>query len=147
MLALQLETREVLVDRTNDHGVRTSDGDWLNLSKFAKPEDVVLPPVGATVRLHLDRAGYVRKIEPLVAAPATPAAAVATVTTPALSAPAIEPATPRALWDAQDARGKVILRESVLNTATAILASGGRAADPAEVLTLAERLEAWVVRA
>jgi hypothetical protein len=40
-----------------------------------------------------------------------------------------------------------ITRMNVLSTATALLSSGYREADPEAVITLAERLERWITRA
>jgi hypothetical protein len=81
------------------------------------------PPIGAKVNVTMDGRAFVQHVE--VVAPATPAAAVPLQTPAATTTETPAPAEPSALWDAQDARGTVILRESVLNTATAILASGG----------------------
>lgn len=39
-----------------------------------------------------------------------------------------------------------IMRQAVLNTATSILGSGGRAVSEEDVIELAARLEAWVLR-
>jgi hypothetical protein len=133
---------DVTVRHVDGHGIQDMDGTRYSISKFARPDDVALPVAGATVRLHLDRANYVRRIEALSAtpAPATPSA----VDIPAAPPPPIQP---RALRDALDPHGKVIVREAALNAATAILSSGGRPVDPRDLLALGERLEAWLTRA
>src|SRR5438132_13681575 len=60
------------VVRTNDHGlVLDGRATWLNISKFA-PE-VLMPPVGARVRLTLDKAGYIRGIDAVDHPPVEPA--------------------------------------------------------------------------
>jgi hypothetical protein len=140
-MAQQLSTFVATVARVNDKGFKIAEGDrWLNWSRFAGERTT--PPIGAKVNITLDGREFVQHVE--VVQPATPAVAVTTVPTPT---PPLAPAEPSALWEAQDARGKVVLREAVLNTATAILAGGGRAVDPAEVLALAAQLEGWVTRA
>lgn len=118
-----LEYVEGIVARTNERGftLRGREG-WLNLSRYASPAPVV-PPEGTTVRVGLDASGFVRSIEAL-AAPQEQAAS----TTPA------------------GGREQAVTRLACLNTATAILSSGGREADPDDVMALAERLERWVQR-
>jgi hypothetical protein len=129
MPAAQLDLREVQVQQVNGHGFKSTDGEWLNISKFARAEDVAMPKAGERVQVSLDRSGFVRKIE-TIASPAPVTAPVASVP-PGIS---------------QDDRGTVITREAVLNTAVAILSSGGRVVDPTEVLALAAKLEVWATR-
>jgi hypothetical protein len=138
MPTAQLDTRDVTAQQVNGNGFKTTDGDWLNLSKFAKPADVSMPHVGDRVVVSLDRSGFVRKVEP-AAAPAKPAE-------PVQAAPAPATPPPSAPSIVQDDRGVVVTRLSNLNTATAILSSGGRVANPDEVLALAARLEVWATR-
>lgn len=114
-------TREGSVQQTNGTGFKL-DGQWVNLSKFAKPEDVPMPVTGSTVRVHLDPKGFVRKVETL----ATP-----------------EPAPARSTPTGRDG---VVTRLAVLNTATAILGSGNRPVDPVDVVRLAGQLETWATR-
>src|SRR5262249_11782385 len=79
-----VDLREVTVRCVKDNGIQDTNGAWYNVSKFAKPAYVTIPTVGATVRLHLDRSGYVPKVEPLVAAPAAkPSRPSVTTTHPA----------------------------------------------------------------
>ncbi len=120
---------EGVVSRVNERGVLLEGRDgWLNVSKFAA--GVLLPEPGARVRLTLDKAGFIRAVE-IVAAP------------PALSQD--ESLGTTATGTALD-RDLRILRQAVLNTATAILSSGGRTTDLAAVLAAAEELERWVLR-
>ena len=138
MTTQQLESREVTVSRTNGHGFQITDGSWLNFSKFAKAEDVAMPTVGDAVTVHLDKAGFVRHIDIPKLPPADNKAvnlAHQTVQTPDISTP--KPTT---------CRGAVVTRLAVLNTATSIPVSGGRAVDPTEVVKLAAKLEDWATR-
>jgi hypothetical protein len=141
--------RKVAVRRTNDHGIQNVDGTWCNASKFARLADVVLPVAAAAVRLHLDRSGYVRKIEPLVVAPvAKPSPLPVASTQPAgVSVSNCSDHNDQTTKVSQDDRGVSDARAIVLATATTIRASGGRIADPAEVMFLAAKLEGWVARA
>jgi hypothetical protein len=125
-----VEQKVVTVSRTNGTGFRVVEGDeWLNISKYAKPAPA-MPEVGQRVRVSLDKSGYVRAIEPgeeLPAKPEIPAGVSASAGTP-------------------PCKDTVISRLAVLNTATAILSSGGRQADGTAVMALAEKLEAWAHR-
>src|SRR5262252_2316799 len=92
---------EGVVARSNDRGLVLDGHDgWLNISKYA--DGVLIPDNGSSVRLHLDKSGFIRGIDVL---------ALAT----RLRAP-LEPGV------APD-RDHRILRQAVLNTATAILGS------------------------
>jgi len=111
------ESIEGVVSRANGKGFTLAGRDgWLNLSRYADPVPAV-PAEGARVRVGLDKAGFVRVIEPAGAG--------------AEEAPGAQPLA-ASLGD-KDTR---ITRLAALNTATAILSSGPRAA----------RLEAWVMR-
>jgi hypothetical protein len=116
------------VTRVNGKGFQLAEVDgWVNLSKFAKPEDVAMPPTGARVLVSIDGSGFARK--------------VAIVESPAARAPAA------ALAGSSTARETVITRLAVLNTATAMAGGGsGFAVDVEAVLTVAARLEAWATR-
>jgi hypothetical protein len=135
-MAVELTIREVTVERVNGSGFN-SDEQWWNISKFAKPGDVGMPSVGDRVLVSVDKSGFVRRIE-TPTAPATPAPASVTPEAPGA------PLTASTI--AQDDRGIVITRLAVLNTAVAVLSSGGRPTSADEVLALAGRLEAWAVR-
>jgi len=111
---------EGTVSRINGHGFQLVGRDgWLNVSKYANPAPE-LPSEGASVRIGLDKAGFVRSIEQLAAGPE------------------VEP-TPVGNVDRETRIGRM----AALNTATAILSSGGQQASVKDVLTLAGQLEAW----
>ena len=148
-MAQQLDTRVVEVGRTNGHGFQATSGDWLNFSRFAKPEDFIMPAPGSTVTVYLDKAGFVRRIAPVERAvsptPFAPARmASAPSTTPTSTTPAERVVL--AAHVEQDARGVVVTRLAVINSAVAILSSGGGAATVDEVLAIAATLEAWATR-
>ena len=98
---------------------------WLNISKFAA--SVAAPERGARVRVGLDKSGFVRSVEPMTTAVVnTPGAAVST----AMEAP-----------DKETRIGRM----AVLNSAIALLSSGGRSISDVEaVLGTAAQLEQWV---
>lgn len=131
-------TLEATITRTNGRGFQIAEqpGAWLNISRYADPGDVQVPPVGARVTLVLDGQGFVRRIGPASAAPATSANGQAGTFT----------SGPASTFAARPGKEVVIARLAVLNTATSILASGGRPADAKEVIALAEVLEAWATR-
>jgi hypothetical protein len=113
-----------VVSRVSPHGFMLAGRDgWLNVSKFAPPDDVAIPMQGACVSLLLDAKGFVRKI----AADGTP----------------LEVSAPGRRGGRDQT---TITRLAVLNTATTILASGQRTVDVAAVLDLAARLEQWATR-
>ena len=130
----------VTVVQTNGNGFKVADGRWLNASKFALPSAVIMPAVGDTVKVLLDSAGYIRQLA-VVEAPPPPVVASA-------PAPVAEPVAPANVAPRleQDVRGTMITRMNVLSTATAILSSGGQAAQAWEVINVAELLETWVTR-
>src|SRR5207253_7689808 len=116
---------EGTIGRSNEKGFTLSGRDgWLNLSRYADPAPSI-PVEGTGVRVGLDKAGFVRTIE-LLAGAASP-------------------------WEGSGQSTPVdrdlrILRQAVLNTATAILSSGGRSVSTEDVLAVAEQLEQWVLR-
>ena len=128
-----MDTIQGTVARVNGHGFTLQGREgWLNVSRYASPEAAPMPTVGAQVVLALDSKGFVRKIVPADGATPSPNG-----------------------HDAPDSQGTrrggsgrdaTITRLAVLNTATAILASGSQVADPDAVLELAERLERWALR-
>src|SRR5206468_1785696 len=110
---------EGTVERVTGHGFRlVGQEQWLNLSRYAAPRPE-LPAVGATVRVGLDKDGFVRTIDVLVP-------------------PADEPRTAPASLAAPD-REQRITRMACLNTATAILSSQGPV-EIADVLAVAAEL-------
>lgn len=153
---MELTTILGTVAQVNDKGLKLEGAaGWLNVSKFAV--GVVMPTRGQWVTVTLDGKGFVRAIlpayppespAPVAVAPAQPPAAPVVGTAPELKPEAPDWPLP---WegDAEQQPGtqRIISRQAVLNTATAILSSGGRAiADPAEVVGLAAQLEKWVYR-
>ena len=99
---------------------------WLNISKFAA--GVAAPERGDRVRVGLDKAGFVRTVESV--SPIGEYEGKESITT-----------------GTRPDREVCITRLACLNTATAILSSGGRAiGDVATVLETAARLEQWVCR-
>jgi hypothetical protein len=117
------------VTKVNGTGFRIAEQEgWLNISKYAKPAPA-MPEVGQRVRVFLDKSGYVRTIEALEEVPVEPE----------IPAPALSKVAP-------PCKDTVISRLAVLNTATAILSSGGRQTDGTAVMALAGQLEAWAHR-
>jgi hypothetical protein len=101
-----------------------ADG-WLNISQFGKARDLDVPNVGDEVEVALDAKNFVRDL---------------TVRTPA--APSrTAPSASHTSFAGGD--GDRICRQAVMNTATAILASGGRQVRPSAMLRLAVALERW----
>lgn len=147
------------VAQVNDKGLKLDGADqWANVSKFAV--GVVMPTRGQHVTLTLDGKGFIRGIAlattnghqaPALVAPVQPAQPpAASVVAPAAATKPAAPDWPLP-WegdaDQQPGTERRISRQAVLNTATAILGSGGRAiADPGEVVGLAAQLEKWVYR-
>jgi len=120
-----------LIEAANPRGLLLAGREgWLNISRYADPVPAI-PPEGSLVRLGLDKAGFIRTID-VEAEAERPAFAVSE--------------TAGAYGQTFGLRDQRIMRQAVLNTATAILSSGGREADPDEVVALAERLESWVTR-
>lgn len=123
------------VHKVNGTGFQVAERpDWINVSQYAKAEEVPMPAVGQRVEIVLDGKGYARKISPQILAAS---AEVGQGPEPAASTPA---QAPRA------SRDTVITRLACMNTAVAILASGGKIAAPAAVVTLAGKLEIWALR-
>ncbi|MDE2106719.1 MAG: hypothetical protein KGL39_56410 [Patescibacteria group bacterium] len=120
-------TREIVtVTRVNGHGFQDTAGTWLNISKFSKAEDVVMPAVGQTVAVLLDKAGFIRKIEE------APASELVELSEPT-------PAAPHALPD----KDTQIIRESALKSAIESLGAG---AEVKAILERAEAFERWIGR-
>lgn len=124
------ETFEATVRRVNGHGVTVEGRDgWLNISKYADPSDVQTPAVGQRVVLTLDGQGFVRKIAPAIPAPVT-----------------ANPSAPVATPVSRPGREVVIARLAIINSAIALLASGGRQLDADATLDVADRMERWATR-
>jgi len=99
---------------------------WLNISKFAA--GVAAPERGAHVRVGLDKSGFVRTAETV---------------SPIGEYVVNESATSGTRPDRETA----ITRMAAINSAIALLSSGGRAiGDVASVLETAARFEQWVCR-
>lgn len=131
-----MTTVEGKVTRTNDKGLQIAGRDgWLNISKFANELDCPMPKVGQTVRLTLDKSGYIREIAPVVDAPATMQ----------VSAPTEDSATAQTPVS-DDRKQQLIVRQCVLKVAADLATIGGMASNVEETLSLAARLENWVLR-
>jgi hypothetical protein len=123
------ESIEGLVERVGSYGFTLDGRDgWISISKFADPRPE-LPAEGARVRVDLDRSGYARAIEVLEAAPFT-----------------AEPSRGESGNTSYLDRDTRIMRQAVLNTAVALLSSGGREVSLEDVIDTAETLEQWVTR-
>lgn len=85
-----------------------------------------MPTTGQAVRVHLDTAGFVRRVE--------------TVT------PAGAPQLTESHRAGARTREHVVTRLAVLSTVRSLLGSGNRPVDPADVLRLAGQLEVWAMR-
>lgn len=130
-----METVEGKVLRINGNGFQITGRDgWLNISKFADACDVPTPKVGDVVKVKLDKSGYVRWIRTSVPE-AQPEPEAETEPQPEETQPTERPC-----------KDVIVTRLAVLNTATSILSSGGRATDADAVIALAARLEAWATR-
>jgi hypothetical protein len=136
-----------VVARRNERGILLQGEDvWLNVSRYAKPAPA-LPLPGERVRLYLDKDGYIRDVDRIPFA--VRGAAEDGVDTPPPDEPPIRqleaPAPPFGAVSPPD-KDTRITRMNALSTATAILSSGGRTCELADVLKLAAQLEAWVER-
>lgn len=122
-----------IVTRTNGTGfcIDGHEG-WLNVSKYAKPAPMI-PAKGQAVNVGLDKAGFVRTIEPLPQAPVTPESQA-----PASSNEPQE--------TTEDRKQRLIVRQCVLKVAADLATIGQMAEDVPGVLSIAEQLEAWVLR-
>ncbi len=129
----------------NGTGFKLGEYDgWLNLSRYAKPADVFVPRVGEYVRVQLDGSSFVRKVAPAEA----PSNVQKMHNAQGETAPAEASPEPRreAIMSQVDAKDLRITRLAVLNTATAILYGNNGRGNADEVLELAAKLEAWVLR-
>ena len=117
--------------------------EWLNFSRYTPVQP---PERGASiVVIHDDR----RFIHAIASMEPTPTSADAAFR----ARLAVEPVEPMQPVQPEPApagppagKDRTITRLAVLNTATAILSSGGQPADPDAVIALAARLEAWATR-
>ena len=158
---MELTTVLGVVAQVNDKGLKLEGAaGWLNVSKFAV--GVVMPTRGQWVTVTLDGKSFIRAILPayppdhLAPAPVAPVQAPAPIAVqPASVAPVAAPTPEAPDWpppwegtaEQQPGTQRIISRQAVLNTATAILSSGGRAiSDPGEAVKLAVQLEQWVYR-
>ena len=151
MAIQQLEAREVAVSRVNGHGFQVADGTWLNFSKYVDPQPT-MPAVGAVVRVSLDKAGFVRAVEP-ADPPKVPVAANNTVKlAPAESKATLgdtsAPATAQKSAPVANQRDVQIARTNALTHAVAIVTHNatinGATVRLEDVLACAERIENWV---
>jgi hypothetical protein len=118
MTALETLTGTVVKINATGFQLDTEPGTWRNPSKFADPPPT-LPTLGQRVRVRVDGKGFARAIEPLDGDPPLP-------------------------HNGHD-RDQTITRLAVLKAAARFLADKPEAKSP-DVLTVAERWEAWVSR-
>jgi len=122
---------EGLVTQVNGNGFKVEGrADWLNLSRFADPPPT-LPDKADRVRVGLDKAGFVRVIAVLNATETRQNANLGARAPESIETPD---------------KDTQIRRMACLNTAVALLSSGGQAVDAGELLDVAGLLEAWVNR-
>jgi hypothetical protein len=136
-----------VVARRNERGLILEGEDvWLNVSRYAKPSPA-LPLPGERVRLYLDKDGYIRDVDRISYAVRGAAEDGVDVPPPDDEVPSrqIEATPPSGAVSPPD-KDVRSTRMNALTTATAILSSGGRACEVADVLRLAAQLEAWVNR-
>ena len=126
-MAMSMSTTYTGVVRSvNERGLKLDGHDeWMNVSKYAV--GVVLPERGQTVTITLDKAGFLRAVEP------APIAGASDAPRPAQSRS--EPST----------RDVTITRLAVLKAA-AEFAAGRADLKSGEVLRIAESWEKWVNR-
>lgn len=114
------------VTKINGNGFRLDSREgWLNISRYGKADEAPMPSVGQHVTVALDKAGYVRKIEPV---------------TPAANA---EPQAPTPTAGMLPDKDRLMLRMSALRGACEVFAGSGQS--PEVILRLAEDLEAWAL--
>ncbi len=117
-----------VVSSVNPKGIKLEGrDDWLNFSKFAA--DLVPPSRGQAVTVALDGQGYVRAIGPAGDAGNLPTPGVSTI---------VE-------TGAGPSRDQTITRLAVLKAAS-VFAASRPDLKSADLLALAERMEAWVTR-
>lgn len=108
------------VASVNDKGIKPEGSDdWLNYSKWSDP--ITPPQRGELVAITLDKSGFIRRVEAVERQPE--------------QAPAAAPST----------KDQTITRLAVLRSAVQ-LAQGRTDLSSADVLKVAERFEAWVLR-
>ncbi len=123
---------EGTVTTVNDKGFKLdNEATWLNPSKFAKPAPM-MPAKGDRVRVTLDNAGFVRYVEP---------ARGPVVEESAADKPVVE-----ASATTEDRRQVLIVRQACIKAACELATVGGMTDNVQDVLSIAEQLEAWVLR-
>jgi hypothetical protein len=138
------ETIEGVVISVNERGFKLEGRDsWLNLSKYASPAPE-LPFKDELVSAGLDKAGYVREIRIVEDSRGFPAGQKWEDTGPAEPTPIRAEVTPAT--GAPVTREMAIGRMAAINSAVAILSSGGRSTDVSTVLSVAAEIEGWVTR-
>ena len=134
-MVAQTDVIEGKVARVNPNGFRVVGRDrWFNLSRYGERPPLPLP--GQWVKAAVDERGFLQSVE------VVPAELSTGVGAQAVTAPESNPGATASHPD-KDMR---ITRLAVLNTATALLSSGGRRADGDAVIALAARFEGWVTR-
>jgi hypothetical protein len=120
--------RMVRVDEVNEWGIRVG-GEWINYSKWPKSLDAVEP--GLDAEIEQDNAGYIRRL---------------TLTSVVLTETGVPDGNePPRLASSLMTKDVLIIRQTCLKVAATFCAAHSKLKS-SEMLTLAERLEAWVVR-
>ena len=142
-MATQNLTQQIgIVAAVTATGLKLDEMDeWLTFSKFSK---ITHPSEGDRVIVAYDDRRFIHRIQQTTPEPAADATFRARLAVQPVAQP--EQPEPALVGPFPPSKDRTITRLAVLNTATAILASGGHAADPDTVIALAARLEAWATR-
>lgn len=126
---------------SNGNACKLDGGDtWFSLSQYGDDKNAVIPAKGAKVRITYTGEKWIERIEPLSAGNAGGGQAPQNGYQ-AHQGAVSGPSGGGTDWEAKDQR---IARQAVLNTATAILSSGGRPTTPLDVLKVASQLLKFV---
>jgi len=139
MASTSSTTAEGVIRSLNSHGLRLDgEADWLNYSKFARPEELGQPVCGQRVIATLDKSGFIRKLTEIIAP-----APIAGGSEPQQHAQPPAHTGPPALVFDKDLR---ITRMAAVNSAVNILGHNERTYTLEDVLEMAGQIEAWVTR-
>lgn len=143
-MAVQIhDVREVHVERVKDNGIKDQAGQWHNVSRYANVDECPMPNAGQTVRLHLDKDGFIRRIEALSAKLPVEAAFLTK------EADKVEQASVSTFESPDDRRQTLIVRQNALSNAVAVILanrSEGSRVRLSDVLDCAQQIESWITR-